>query len=538
MNNLPKHGATRSSALEQFLLAASLLLVFCFTTNGQTVSVAQNKTDPQTNASEMRPNDETEKRVKQLEAEVQTMRAELDALKKLLLQQQAAQNLVKAELQTSETVAVKTEDKTIEAVKTETKETIKAEPKQQTPQKQLGVDLGSVRLTPYGTIYFNAFNNTGATNNQDVPLFATPFTGGQSVFGGQSAESGTSASVRQTRLGLRFDGARIGNARLGGVLEADFFGGFPAVGIGENFGVVRIRLANAKLDWEKTSVTIGQDWMPFAPVNPTSIAAAAIPQLAAAGNPWARLPQVRVDHQITDQITLTGAILAPQTGDHPQFSFFLQPNSGAASRLPFFQSRIAFAGKNWLGTKKNGAIGVSGHYGRSRSAATIFLSGPNVTYEVDSFGLAVDWNFPLHARVSLAGEAFFGRNLGGFQAGVFQGLNTEFAYRENNLITLAGIRGIGTRGGWTQLGFTPDAFKDRLTVYGSIGIDDPRNEDLTSFFIFSNPRSRNLAYAFNAIYKFTPQFQIGAEFRRFETQYFATGERTNNHVNLGAAYSF
>jgi hypothetical protein len=108
---------------------------------------------------------------------------------------------------------------------------------------------------------------------------------------------------------------------------------------------------------------------------------------------------------------------------------------------------------------------------------------------------------------------------------------------ENNLVTSAGIRGIGTRGGWTQLEFTPDAFKDRLTVYGSIGIDDPRNEDLVSFFP-SYFRSRNLAYAFNAIYKITSQFQIGAEFRRVETQYFVIGERTNNHVNLGAAYSF
>jgi hypothetical protein len=525
MSNLLKYGATGSSALDQFLLAASLLLIFCFTANGQTVSVAQNKTDLQINSPEKLPEDDTENRVKQLEAEVKTMRAELDALKKLLVQQQTAQNNSAEKI--LESVAVKTESKTIETAKTETKETNKTEPKQQTQQKQLGVDLGSVRLTPYGTIYFNAFNNTGSANNQDVPLFAVPF-----------GQSGASASVRQTRLGLRFDGARIGSARLGGVLEADFFGGFPATTIGENFGVVRIRLANAKLDWEKTSVTIGQDWMPFAPVNPTSIAAAAIPQLAAAGNPWARLPQIRVDHKITDKLTLTGAVLAPQTGDYPPSSFFLQSNSGAASRLPFFQSRIAFADKNWLGTKRNGAIGVSGHYGRSRSGATNFVSGPNVTYEVDSFGLAVDWNFPLHARVSLAREAFFGRNLSGFQAGVFQGLNTEFAYRENNPGTSAGIRGIGTRGGWAQLGFTPNAFKDRLTVYGSIGIDDPRNQDLTSFFIFSNFRTRNLTYAFNAIYKFTPQFQIGAEFRRFETQYFATGERTNNHVNLGAAYSF
>lgn len=535
MKNLIHQAAGETSALAQILLIASLLLMFCFIADGQTISVAQNKNNPQTPATETRPDNETENRVKQLEAEVQTMRAELDALKKFLIERQEAQN--NAVAQTTEIVAVKTENILTETAKTETKEAIETEPKQQTPPKQLGVDLGSVRLTPYGTIYFNAFNNTGTVNNQDVPLFATPSSAGQ-VISGSNAQPAAGASVRQTRLGLRFEGARVGSARLGGVLEADFFGGFPAVGIGENFGIVRIRLANARLDWEKTSVTIGQDWMPFAPVNPVSIAAAAIPQLAAAGNPWARLPQVRVDHKFTGKVTLTGAVLAPQTGDSPSFSgFFLQPNSGASARLPFFQSRLAFADKNWLGAKKNGSIGISGHYGRSRTATSFFLSGTIPSQEVDSFGLAADWNFPLHARISFAGEAFFGRNLAGFQAGVFQGLNTEFAYRSGVAAASAGARGIGTRGGWTQLGFTPDAFKDRLTVYGSIGIDDPRDEDLTTIFQ-SNFRTRNFAYAFNAIYKFTPQFQIGAEFRRFETQYFVTGERTSNHVNLGATYSF
>ena len=37
-----------------------------------------------------------------------------------------------------------------------------------------GIDLGPVRAVPYGTIYFNAFGNSGGTNNADDPLFATP----------------------------------------------------------------------------------------------------------------------------------------------------------------------------------------------------------------------------------------------------------------------------------------------------------------------------------------------------------------------------
>lgn len=455
--------------------------------------------------------DEMQNRIRLLEAQVSTMQAELARMKEEINKSTEAKEQP-ASVSTAAPDKVDRTDST----------TVKPEPKTQ-QQKLLGVDLGSVRLTPYGTIYFNAFNNTGPVNNQDVPLFAAT-----------SGQGGASASARQTRLGVRFEGAKVGNAKVGGVIEADFFGGFPTVGIGENFGVVRIRLANVKVDWEKTSVTVGQDWMPFAPVNPTSLAAAAIPQMAAAGNNWARIPQVRVDQKLGDNFTLSGAILAPQTGDHPAGStFFLQPNSGAVSRMPFFQSRVAFAKKNWFGSKKVGSIGFSGHYGRSK----IPFGTPSAGAEVESYGLALDWNFPLHKRVSLSGEGFFGRDLGGFQAGVFQGVNTEFAYRDGFGVRPAGARGIATRGGWTQVGFTPDVFKDRWSLFASIGIDDPRDQDLTSVSRF-NFRTRNLAYAFNTIYKVTPQFSVAAEFRRFATDYFVTGRRTSEHINLGAAYSF
>lgn len=240
-------------------------------------------------------------------------------------------------------------------------ETVKSEPRPtQTASlsqtKSPGVELGSTRLIPYGTLYFNAFGNSGGTNNADVPLFAAPTGSGN-----------TSASVRQTRLGFRLEGVKVGRANLKAIIEADFFGGFPSVGIGENFGVVRLRLANARLDWEKTSVTIGQDWMVFAPANPTSLATAAIPQMAAAGNNWARLPQIKLERKLNKNFTFQSAILAPQTGDFATTAaFFLQPTSGASSSVPFFQSRIAFAETNWFNSKKAGNIGLSGHYGRSK----------------------------------------------------------------------------------------------------------------------------------------------------------------------------
>lgn len=48
----------------------------------------------------------------------------------------------------------------------------------------------------------------------------------------------------------------------------------------------------------------------------------------------------------------------------------------------------------------------------------------------------------------------------------------------------------------------------------------------------------NPAFAFDWIYRFSPQFQLGAELRRFQTDYFSSGRQNSNHVNLDAAYNF
>lgn len=388
-------------------------------------------------------------------------------------------------------------------------------------KKEPGIDVGSARITPYGSIYVNAFNNSGATNNADVPLFATP-----------TGRGNAGASLRQTRLGLRIEGARIGSSRLGAVIETDFFGGFPAIGIGENFGIVRLRLAYVKIDRENTSITIGQDWMVFAPQNPTSLAAAAIPQLAAGGNNWGRMPQFKADHKLGKNVRVQGAVLAPQTGDSAA-AFFLQPNSGSVSRVPFLQGRIAFSEGNFFATGKPVTIGVSAHYGRSR----VFGGTPLTRYDIDSTGIAADWNIPLSRRIVLVGEAFTGKNLAGFQGGIFQGYNTEFATLQGSTLVAAGVRGIRTRGGWAQLGFTPPVAKDRLSFYGSAGIDDPDDRDLVTL-VPRDLRRRNLAWAFDAIYKVTPQFSVGFEYRGFNTHWNLSGRRTSNHVNLGAVYTF
>lgn len=446
---------------------------------------------------------DVQEQIKKLEAQMQAMQAELDRLKKAT--------------QPAAATATVTESP---------KPAATPEKKPEPEKKPAGFDLGNgVRAVPYGTIYFNLFGNDAGTNNSDIPLFAAT-----------SGRGSTSASIRQTRFGLRVEGLKIGGAKISGVIETDFYGGSPAIGIGENFGVVRVRLANAKVDWKKTSVVVGQDWMVFAPQNPASIADAAIPQFAAAGNNWARLPQVKIEQRFDDgRVVWQAAVLAPQTGDSNATANFLQqPNTGALSRIPFLQTRLGFNDKNWFGTKKAGTIGFSAHYGRSRATAT---TAPLIDYDIDSYGVAADWNFPLHKRFTWSGEAFLGQNLAGFQAGVFQNFNSDYAVRVNNVLNPRGVRGIRTYGGWTQIGFTPKWNADKLTLYGSVGLDDPRDLDLVNTRN-RDFRSRNLAWALDAIYKFTPQFQIGLEFRQLNTTYLVSGRKRANHLNLGAAYSF
>ncbi|MDH3530565.1 MAG: hypothetical protein OEQ28_13455, partial [Acidobacteriota bacterium] len=229
--------------------------------------------------------EKVDQRINRLEAELKLMKEQIEALRKLLDRRETAMPQSVIAQNTNEAADPRS------AVTGSTPDPATAEQK-----KDLSFDAGDYRITPYGIIFFNAFSNSGGTNNADDPLWAAP-----------GARGNASASGRQTRLGVRFEGGKLGNANVKGVVEADFYGGFPAVGIGEHMGVVRLRLANVRLDWERTSVIVGQDWMIFAPNSPTSLAAQAIPQFASAGNPWARLPQVRVEQQLGNGFKWQGA---------------------------------------------------------------------------------------------------------------------------------------------------------------------------------------------------------------------------------------
>ena len=145
-------------------------------------------------------------------------------------------------------------------------------------------------MTLYGSLVTNAFFNTSLTNIQDIPL-----TAGKQGSDALGNDKSFGMTVRQSRLGMRYKGTKVGNAVLSGQVELDFLGGNAALGNGISMDLVRLRLAVGRIDWKSYSLVAGQDWSVFAPLNPTTLAEYAIPGLSASGNPWIRSPQFRVE---------------------------------------------------------------------------------------------------------------------------------------------------------------------------------------------------------------------------------------------------
>ena len=153
--------------------------------------------------------------------------------------------------------------------------------------------------------------------------------------------------------------------KLSGVVETDFFGGFPAIGVGDNMGVVRLRLANARIEWEQTTLLVGQEWMVFAPGNPVSIAAAGIPHEAASGNPWARLPQIRLERRFGAG-AVQGAVWLPHRDFH--LGLLYQPARGRVGAAVPAGTGLACIEEVARQTEKPASLGVSGHMVMRRSS--------------------------------------------------------------------------------------------------------------------------------------------------------------------------
>jgi tetrahydromethanopterin S-methyltransferase subunit G len=366
------------------------------------------------------------------------------------------------------------------------------------------------RVKLFGMILANTYVNTDSSSLSDNPLAAPPPTtnAGKNNFG---------ASLRQSRIGLAMEGPHLGEARLSAEAEFDFWGGTVGQSDGDVFGSLRVITASARLDWENTSLTVGQRPPLISPLNPTSIAALWIQPLTGAGNISQWRPQIMVERRAglndSSQVVIQGGLLTP-------FGESLQGKTIGGG--PGYESRAAY--RRRLDSDRKLEFGFGGYVHRRPFA---------LGRHVNSYALTGDWMVPLGSRVEFTGEAFFGRAMG---------LAEESGSRIDSIYAVTGplalpetsIRGVRSAGGWAQMAIKARSDLDFNFAYGQ---EDPRNRDIFSGQFGASTRFKNQVGSANFIWQLRQNFLLSLEYRRFWTKY-ALQQQTSGHYNLAVGYMF
>ncbi len=368
------------------------------------------------------------------------------------------------------------------------------------------------RLRLFGIILANTYLNSNDSSLKDEPLYAEP-----QPIGARGRTNNLGATLRQTKIGLAMTGPRIGNARMSAEVETDFWGGTQGKADGDVLGFFRLRTATARLDWDNTSIEIGQRGPIISPYDPNSIAAVWFPPLSGAGNLWQWRPQFVVEHR---RQMGEGSDLILQGSFMPTFGERL--GTAVLEGPPSFESRIAFRRK--LASGRSYEFGVGGHFGNRP-----FGFDRNVGAHV----VAGDWRVPIGDRFELSGEAYHGRSV---SLSEYSGGRIDRLFAINGPIddprTL--IRGVSSSGGWLQLNAQVRRDLELNIAYGQ---EDPSNRDIRSASFDDLTRFKNQVGFANFIYHMRSNFLISFEYRRLLTDY-STRRFTNNHYNLAFGYLF
>lgn len=355
------------------------------------------------------------------------------------------------------------------------------------------------RLRLSGLVLLNLFHNRGAVDNLDVPTYA-------SSFGPYGLTPTFGATLRQSELGLEVFGPEWAGAKTRGQLQLDFGGGFPPGALdGVNTGIVRLRTGDLRMDWDNTSLIVGQDSLFISPNSPTSFASLLVPSFGYSGNLWAWTPQVRLEHKFNfaddENISVQAAILDNVTGESSYGSHRL-PQAGEASGLPAYAARTAWT-KDING--KPLTLGASGYYSRQNWGQG---------WIADGWAAVGDWKLPLSSRFEFSGEAYRGRAVGGLGGGI--GQSVLISANPNNFAP--DFLPLNSVGGWSQLKFS---LTSRLEFNGAFGIDNPFANDFRAIpspaGVYPSVLVANRSAMANFIYRPRSDLLFSGEYRHLRT---------------------
>ncbi len=379
---------------------------------------------------------------------------------------------------------------------------------------------GKYRARLSGIVLMNAFRNVGTADNLDLPNYAVPTPAGTS-------QATLGATLRQSEIGLEIFGPTLAGAKTSADVRFDFAGGFPSTPNGVNFGIVRMQTASLRFDWEHTSVVAGQDSLFISPLSPTSFASLATPAFAYAGNLWGWTPQLRVEHRFdvrSDQsLTVQAGILDNLDWEPPSDPFYRYAQAGEQSGQPAYAARAAWSKHI---SDHPLTLAVAGYYGRQNWSWGRY---------VDGWAGMTDWQIPIVRRLTLTGEFYRGRGIGGLGAGI----GRAGLYGGDPTKTYTPIRGLDSAGGWSQikLQLTP-----KLEFNGVFAEDDAFANDIRGFAVDANNfgaiLGRNRGVLGNLVYRPKSDLLLSAEFRRLRSFPIYSGSSVTNQVNLAMGVLF
>lgn len=353
-----------------------------------------------------------------------------------------------------------------------------------------------IRLT--GMALMNTFINSKQNGGVDYPTIA--FAGRGNATGG--------ASLRQTVIGLDYRGPQtfLGGA-VRGSLYLDFFGGTSM----PNNLIMRIRTGVITLDWNSSTLTVGQDKPIFSPRDPDSLAQVGVAPLAGSGNLWFWEPQARFEQRfrLGEQWTLRAQAGVVQTSEF--LANVPAPFAASLERYrPGAEGRFEAAWASQSGRRLEIAPGF--HYSSSHVAGTAV---PSSLVSVDWLVSPADW-------IEWTGSAWSGKNLAHFGLGALRQGFTVFGP--------GNAEPVHAQGGWTQLTLRATS---RLSFHLMGGIHDGRNRDLLPGDI-----ARNYSWGGNFFYHLAPNVITSFEALQTQTTYLGPGIRLTNHYDLSLAYLF
>jgi len=371
-----------------------------------------------------------------------------------------------------------------------------------------------------GLVLFNSYWNKGILDIQDLPSLALPSFPG-------APQPSVGATLRQTTLAIEASGPKLFGARSYADAEVDFGGGSPSMDFGMTTGLLRLRTAKVSLDWNKTSLSFGQDSLFFSPLSPTSYATVLEPAFSWSGNLWVWTPAVEVTHRVelndAASLVLQGGVLDPLTEELPEFGG-RAPTAGEITRAPAIAGRIAFD------RSKDPRFPLTAGFGGYRSQQQY----QNFA-DIASWTLNTDLRLGLTKYFEISGEAYKGQAVGGLGGGIW----TSVVFPEESGPHTA-VHPLRSAGGWAQLKINAAT---KFEINSAFGQDENYGADLRFFPVSYSiagfyAMQKNRTELLNFIYRPSAALLFALEYRHLFTQPANSVGQTGDQINLAAGVHF